>query len=310
MYDPMKPYKEGIRRLIQETWQTPYLTIRGDLYPVFGRKFSFPEVDHTDGIGTKGIYHWQKRTFKNAALDALAMNLNDLALVRATPYKLQDHITLPEDDEEAVFEIVETLVGECKKRGIAMTGGETSIHEGSSGLDISITISGFIKNPKPNQFQVGDVLVGLPSNGLHSNGFTKVREIFGDEVRSEFVVPTQIYLDQILKLNEDFDIHGMMHITGGAFTKLKDLLHVADAIITRNHTLKPQPIFQELYKHGISDKEMYRTFNCGIGFVLSTAPRDAEKVAAQLEGEVIGEITSGTGAVHVESMFSKQKVSR
>lgn len=80
MYDPTKPYKKQILELIKQTWETPYVSVKGDIYPIIERKFSYPEVDHTDGIGTKGVYHWQQRTFGNAALDALAMNLNDLAL--------------------------------------------------------------------------------------------------------------------------------------------------------------------------------------------------------------------------------------
>ena len=129
-----------------------------------------------------------------------------------------------------------TLTEECKKRGIAITGGETSIHNNIDGLDISVTVSGFIKNYKPNRFEIGDILIGIRSNGLHSNDFTKLREVFGRGYKPEFVEPTSIYSDTILTLDEQSDIHGMMHITGGAYTKLKSLLNDADVKLRRNLT--------------------------------------------------------------------------
>jgi len=308
MYDPTKPYKKQILELIKQTWETPYVFVKESIYPIVEKKFSYLEVDHTDGIGTKGIYHWRQRTFRNAVIDALAMNLNDLALVRARPYKLQSHILVPEDDKNAILEIVETFAEECKKRDIVITGGETSVHDNIDGIEISVTVSGFISRYKPNRFEIGDVLVGIRSNGLHSNGFTKVREVFGKEYRPEFVDPTRIYLDSILALDEKFDIHGMMHVTGGAYTKLKDLLHNADVKLKRNHELQPQPIFRDLHARGVSDEEMYKIFNCGVGFVLSVFPQDADKIISELDADVIGEITSGTGKVKVESVFSNEEI--
>jgi len=198
MYNPTKPYKYRILQLIESTWNSPYVEVKRGLYPIIRKKFSFPEIQHTDGIGTKGFYHWRKRTFKNAVLDALAMNLNDLAMVGATPYALQNHIVLPKDDHTAILEIVRELAKECRKRKIAMTGGETSIHSDMPGMDISITVSGLIKSIRKNQCEVGDTLIGIKSNGLHSNGITKVREVFGKEYKKEFTHPTIIYLDEIL----------------------------------------------------------------------------------------------------------------
>lgn len=308
MYDQTKPYKKKILELIRQTWETPYVSVKGNIYSVIEKKFSYAEVDHTDGIGTKGVYHWQKRTFRNAVLDALAMNLNDLALVRAQPYKLQNHIIIPKDDKEAILEIIETITEECKKREIAITGGETSIHNNMSGLDISMTISGFIKEVKENKFKEDDVLIGFRSNGLHSNGFTKVRKVFGKEIKTEFTEPTKIYLDKVLDLNNKVDIHGMMHITGGAYSKLKDLLENTDVEINRVHKLGPQNIFKELYKRGVSDEEMYKTFNCGIGFILSVSSEDANNVITELDTDIIGRVVPGTGKIKIESMFSDKVI--
>lgn len=295
--------------LIKQTWHTPYLSVENG---IVRKKFSSPEYHHTDGIGTKAIYHWRARTFKNVVLDTLAMNLNDLAMVGATAYALIDHIMLPKDDSAAILEIVKHLVRECKKRKIAITGGETAIHSNIEGLEISTTMLGFVKKPRTNRFETGDLLIGIASNGLHSNGFTKVREVFGNKKSADLVRPTTIYLDCILRLITNYDIHGMQHITGGAFTKIKDLLSGKDVIIHRNHKLKPYKIFRELYDKGITDHEMYQTFNCGIGFILSVSPKDANKILLQLNEEfkadIIGEVKRGTGQVRIESMFSKKVI--
>lgn len=307
MYNPTKPYKYKILSLIESTWNSPYVKVKKGLYPIFERKMSFPEVQHTDGIGTKGFYHWRNKTFRNAVLDVLAMNLNDLAMIGATPYALQNHIMLPKDDHKAILTIVNELVKECRKNKIVMTGGETSIHSDMPGMDISITVSGFVKNFPKNQCQVGDVLIGIKSNGLHSNGITKVREIFGQRNRKEFTAPTKIYLNEILSVLGKYKINGMMHITGGAFTKLKDILDKADTVINQPRKLKPQSIFQELHKKGVSDEKMYSTFNCGVGFVLSVPKIETEKILSKISNSaVLGKVVRGAGKVNIRSAFSEK----
>ena len=305
MYNPTKPYKYRILLLIESTWSSPYVKVKKGLYPVFERKISFPEVQHTDGIGTKGFYHWRKKSFRNAVLDALAMNLNDLAMVGATPYALQNHIVLPKDDHKAILAIVRELAKECRKRKIVMTGGETSIHSDMPGMDISITVSGFVKNFPENQCRVGDILIGIKSNGLHSNGITRVREIFGNQNREEFTAPTRIYLDEILSVMVRHKINGMMHITGGAFTKLKDILNKTDATINQPRKLQPQNIFREIYDSGVSDEKMYSTFNCGVGFVLSVPRSEAGKILSEIPNSaVLGEVVRGVGKIKILSSFS------
>lgn len=100
----------------------------------------------------------------------------------------------------------------------------------------------------------------------------------------------------------------MMHITGGAYAKLKDLLYGADAKLKRNHKLKPQQIFKHLYERGVSDEEMYKTFNCGIGFILSVSPENVDKIIPELDADIIGEIVPGKGKVIIESMFSGKTI--
>jgi len=306
MYDPAKPYKHELLRLIESTWQTPYVSVKAGVYPIIKKKFSGFEIQHADGIGTKGVYHWRKSSFKNAVIDAFAMNANDLAMAGATPYVAVDHITTSDMGDTTVLALIRALALLCKKHKVALVGGETSHQDTLDGLDVSIVMSGFIKKPRINRFRVGDALIGLKSNGLHSNGFTKVRQMFGKgEWRDDFIRPTAIYLPVVLGLLKKYEINGMMHITGGAFTKLHDLLNDADARIEMPRTLAPQPIFHELHERGVSDKAMYTTFNCGVGFVLSAPPRDAATIARSVSGAaVIGLVEKGNGLVRIKSAFT------
>ena len=100
----------------------------------------------------------------------------------------------------------------------------------------------------------------------------------------------------------------MMHITGGAYSKLKELLENTDVEINRVHKLGPQNIFKELYKRGVSDEEMYKTFNCGIGFILSASSEDADNVITELDTDIIGRVVPGTGKIKIESMFSDKVI--
>src|SRR3989344_1257902 len=112
MYNPTKPYKTEILHITATTWKTPYLSVTPGTYTTIRKKFKGVEVQHTDGIGTKGIFHWQKRTFDKAVIDALAMNLNDLLMARARAYALQNHITLTKDDHPAILAIIKALAKE------------------------------------------------------------------------------------------------------------------------------------------------------------------------------------------------------
>jgi phosphoribosylformylglycinamidine cyclo-ligase len=306
VYDPKKPSTQSVLKLIKKTWITPYIKVYPNTYALFEKKFNNLEVDHTDGIGTKGAYHWKKKTFKNAVIDSLAMNLNDLLLVRAKAYKLQNHLVLPKDDSLIIQEIMSNLVSECLKRKIAITGGETSIHNTDDSFDISITISGFINQKTANKAIVGDVLVGLKSSGLHSNGFTLVRKLFGSKFKNDFVTPTKIYYDDLINLFDKIQINGMMHITGGAFSKLKGVINEKTDLVISD-PIKPQKIFYEIYKKGISNTKMYTTFNCGIGFILTMPEKEALKFLKLIPySKIIGTVQRGLGNIVIQSSFDKK----
>ena len=309
MYNPEKLFKEKILEVIKETWETPFVSVKEG---VIKRKFNYLEIDHTDGIGTKGYYHWKQQTWRNAVVDSLAMNLNDLAVKRARAYKLNNHIMILEEDER-LMQIIKALTEECKKRNIAIAGGECAFHNDSVGLEISTTITRIIQNHTKYQKVKSDLLIGIQSNGLHSNGFTKIREIFGKTIKAEFTEPTFIYADAILKVDQKFSIKHMIHITGGAFTRLKNIFPNQDVFLTRNHKLVPQKIFKEIVKKGVKEKEMYQTFNCGIGFILIVDKKDAIPIVKAIEkqgfqADVMGHFIPGTGKVIIESMFSERTI--
>lgn len=308
MYDTTKPYIERIEAIIRSTWDTKYLRV--DATGIQKKEFWQVDFHHTDGIGTKGADHWRDRTFHAAVQDALAMNLNDFCLARAIPTAICDHIFLPKDDHEAILEIISFLAAECRMRDIAITAGETAIHDNLNGLEISITMSGFKRSLKSNQFREGDILIGIASSGPHASGFTKIHELFNDAMPRVLTTPTLVYFDHINEIDHGIGIHGMTHITGGGFTKIKRFLGACDAHIGRHHHLGPHVIFWDLLAKGVLEKELYQTFNCGIGFIIgvdrSVVDACVSLLRPQFNVAVIGNVTSGTGNVHIASKFSRR----
>lgn len=316
MYDTTKPSNAIVKEQMKRTWENNrWLSVVDGTYPMFRRKVDLLQwdMDHTDGIGTKGVFHWKYRTFRNAVLDAMAMNLNDMLMARARPYKIQNHITLPEDDLDAVAAIATALADECIPRSIVMTGGETSVHDTADGMDLSVTMSGFIVDRYTNKFSPGSVLVGLASSGLHCNGFTLARKT--NLFRDSWLTPTRVYDIP----DRPFSIEGIQHITGGAFTKIRSKMGKdANVVIHNRHGLVPQDDFKAIHRAltgqsselagGDADTTMYRTFNCGIGMVLSVYEKDVSNILAQTGGEVIGEVRPGDGKIVIESMFSGKSV--
>lgn len=318
-YDPTKPYKERILKAIEATWKTPYVSVtqggekefRYDPYPIVEHHFGGNNlfIDHTDGIGTKGVHHWRARTFKHAVADALAMNLNDIAQVRGTPFKLQNHIILQHDDHEAIIEIVGEMAKLCKSYNIAITGGETSIQNNIMGMDISMTVSSFLSLPCRRETKVGDWLLGVYSSGLHSNGFTLATELLPDNWLESLTYPTINYYNLIDSLWKKYKISGAWHIAGGGFTRLK-----TPGIDMR--ICVPYPgipaIFHELYKAtGKNDEVMYKTFNCGVGFVISAEPDVAREIIKSYDDPPIrhiGAVSEGDGRIKIVSSFGGKEL--
>lgn len=310
MYRTTKPYISDIRDKIRITWKdNPYLNVKEDgYYPIFVESHNRPQVDHTDGIGTKGWYHWKYRSFREAVFDAFAMGLNDLAMVGALAYKMQVHLMLPQDDQEAITTIMDEIVMTSVNNRIAITGGETAILDTMSGMEIALTMSGIVsdKMPRPHLCENGDVLLGLQSSGIHSNGITFIRDLFKEKYFVWMTRPSCCYHRKVI--GNALPLTGIMHITGGGFTRLKKLLtHNCDAVLLDWKIPSPfDVIFSEL-KDEKAEQTMYSTFNCGYGMVLACKEKDCETIRHKIKADVIGRIQKGNGKVIVNSMFSDKE---
>jgi phosphoribosylformylglycinamidine cyclo-ligase len=335
-YDSSKPFKDRVIEAIQSTWNVrPEIKVeKKGPYAFFVETLpeNMAKIDHTDGVGTKALIHYNMKTFKNAVQDAFAMNANDLILMGVEPYRLQDHIILENDDHEAIIEIVEALSELCQKYNVVISGGETAILSTMTGMEIGMTMMGFVNKDDiilPD-IHAGDVVLGIESNGIHSNGYTFLRTLFLEElnlklsdemydgitVGEELTRPTHIYVNVMKEVfeNNRKNITGMMHMTGGSFTKLLDIMPKnVDIKVNRSHGLELHKVFKIIKeKSGWTDSDMYKNFNCGIGFTIIVKKESATEILdiinKEFKAEVIGEVVEGTGKVFVESKFSDTSV--
>ncbi|MFW9854345.1 MAG: AIR synthase-related protein [Candidatus Thorarchaeota archaeon] len=309
-YDPEKPYSRRILEIISQTWGNQVIDVLG--YPVIKDFFGAPYfMEHVDGIGTKGLLHFQRGSFEEAATDAFAMNVNDLAILGFQPRLLNCHLLLQEENNDISLQIISQIASLCKKYRILYTGGETAILDTISGLEIGIHVSGTAQKLINTPLEEGDLVYGHPSNGIHSNGLTLARRLLKEEILKYLDIlttPTKIYFGELN--HTDRWAKKRMHITGGAFTKLKKLLNSNLGMIVDLTEIKIPRIFQILFErlrqyYEMPCKEMLRTFNCGIGFIEIIDPhnRDAFEEASK-SALLIGKVTKmEKGCVQIKSSF-------
>ncbi|HJT84294.1 MAG TPA: phosphoribosylformylglycinamidine cyclo-ligase [Nitrososphaeraceae archaeon] len=280
---------------------------------------------HTDGVGTKVLVAQQMKSFDTIGIDCIAMNVNDIICTGAEPFAFVDYIGLKKVNDTLVRRIIKGLNAGARIAKTAIIGGETAIipellaGDDENIFDLAGTALGVIENKEPllgNNIKVGDVILGLESSGLHSNGYTLARQVLKkyslDEipefldrsVGEELLIPTKIYVEAIIELikNKKVTINGLAHITGGSFTKLNRL----NKNVRYNLSNLPSPfgIFKQIQKDGkIESREMYRTFNMGIGFCIILPKIDADKAMSVIEKNKmkvyqIGKVDSkGNGSV-------------
>ena len=250
----------------------------------------------TDGVGSKIIVAEMMGKYDTVGIDCIAMVVNDILCVGAEPIAMVDYLAVEKPDPEIAAQIGEGLKEGCRQAQVAMIGGETaSLPEIINNFDLAGTGIGIVdvKNIITGEKIIdGDVLIGIESSGIHSNGLSLARKVFFDDnsfnvedklpndpktsVGKELLKPTIIYVNPIVELlKTDIEVHGLAHITGGGFTNLKRLKKGSGYII---ETLpEPKPIFKAMNKLGVPLEEMYRVFNMGIGFVVIVKSEDAEK---------------------------------
>ena len=280
-------------------------------------------VSGTDGVGTKLLIAIEMDKHDTIGIDAVAMCVNDVVVQGAQPLYFLDYVAVGKNDPAQIEAIVAGVAEGCVQAGAALVGGETAEmpdmyaegHYDLAGFTVgAVEKSELITGEK---VAAGDVIIGLPSSGVHSNGFSLVRKIlFKDNdikldtfeetlnatVGEAILAPTRIYVKPVLALKEKVDIHGMTHITGGGFDENLPRAYGEGLKAVIDVKTFPRPaIFDYLMKIGnIEEREMYNVFNMGIGYGIIVSKNDAGLALATLaeageEAFIIGHIETGTG---------------
>lgn len=281
-------------------------------------------VSGTDGVGTKLKLAFAMDKHDTIGIDAVAMCVNDVLAQGAEPLIFLDYVAQGKTRPEVVEAIVAGVAEGCRQAGCALVGGETAEMPGmyaDGEYDIAGFTTGVVEKSKlidGTKVKVGDVLIGIASSGVHSNGFSLVRKIFSDnnldlhKSYSELetkeclglvaLTPTRIYVKQVLDVIRNCDVHGVAHITGGGFDEnLPRILKDGQGIYVKEGTWKILPIFGLLEKYGnIDHREMYNIFNMGIGMVLAIDEGETEKAVEILasygdKASIIGRVTDKPG---------------
>ena len=283
-------------------------------------------VSGTDGVGTKQRIAQLMDRHNTVGIDCVAMCVNDIICCGAKPLFFLDYIAIGKNIPEKVVSLVSGVSEGCVRAGCALIGGETAEHPGTmkpDDYDLAGFAVGVVDRDKildKNKMQAGDVVIALPSSGLHSNGYSLVRKVFdvenadlgryygelGCALGEELLRPTKIYVRPVLAAIEAADIRGISHITGGGFYENIPRC-IPDGLCAKieKKALRIPPIFPLLSRMGgISERDMFNTFNMGTGMVLVAAKDSADKALAALhslgqEAGVIGEIVLGEEKVEL-----------
>ncbi len=284
-------------------------------------------VSGTDGVGTKLKLAFLLDKHDTIGIDCVAMCVNDIACAGGEPLFFLDYIACGRNEPERIAEIVKGVADGCVQAGAALIGGETAEMPGFYPVD-EYDIAGFSVGVVERdemidgtKIKAGDVLIGLASSGVHSNGFSLVRKIFpmrrtnleynieelGMPLGEALLVPTKIYVKALREIrNKSIRIRGCAHITGGGFYEnIPRMLPDGIRAIVKKSSYKVPALFHLLQNEGnVEESMMYNTFNMGIGMVLAVAPEDANDVlaAAKAAGEtpyIIGETIAGEKGVEI-----------
>lgn len=250
-----------------------------------------------DGVGTKVLVADALRKYDTIGIDCVAMNVNDIICVGAEPIALVDYLAIEKTNPSLVYQIMKGLRKGAQEAGVAVVSGETAIvPDLVRTFDLSATVVGLVRKDKiitGDKSKPGDIILGLRSSGIHSNGLTLARKLMlgprmNPRIARELLRPTRIYVKPIARLlKSGVAVHGLAHITGGAYSKLKRIGLRANVGFHLNKLPTPPRIFKKIQATGrISNQEMYRTFNMGIGLLLicpNRAARRAQEVVPDLK---------------------------
>lgn len=297
----------------------------------FGGMFDFDALGYrhpvlvsgTDGVGTKLKIAFALDRHDTIGIDAVAMCVNDVLAQGAEPLVFLDYVAVGKNHPEVVEAIVSGVAEGCRQAGCALVGGETAEMPGmyaDGEYDIAGFTVGAVEKDRLidcSKVAVGDVLVGVASSGVHSNGFSLVRKIVadagldlnaryeetGDRTLGEVLLtPTRIYVRQALAVIGKVDVHGIAHITGGGFDEnIPRILQPGQGVEVEEGSWEILPVFRLLEKYGkVPHREMFNIFNMGIGLVMAVSPDDVAEVIRILteageKASVIGRVVEGSG---------------
>lgn len=317
---------EVVRRIKKHCAATNRLGVMGGIGS-FGGMFDLSKlnikepvlVSGTDGVGTKLKIAFAMDKHDTIGIDAVAMCVNDVLAQGAEPLFFLDYVAVGHNEPTKIEAIVKGVSEGCIQANCALIGGETAEMPGmyeDGEYDIAGFTCGVVEKSKvidDAKVAVGDVLIGIASSGVHSNGFSLVRKILADnnlDLKKHYdelggllgdvlLTPTKIYVRSVLKLLKEVDVHGISHITGGGFDEnIPRILSDGMGLLINEGSWPILPIFKFLEKYGkVNHREMFNIYNMGIGMVLAVDKADVEKTMAILKAEnessyVIGEVTN------------------
>jgi len=279
-----------------------------------GNKFL---ATHTDGVGTKIIIANMLKKYDTIGIDCIAMNVNDIICIGATPISFVDYIAANKNNQNIFKKVVRGLAKGAKQAQVPIIGGETAImpdlFSGKNfAMDLAGTVVGILSKKEMmlgKSIKSGGVIIGVKSSGLHSNGYTLARSVLLSKYKlssrikrighlgSAMLKPTEIYVKPVLEALAKYKIHGLAHITGGSFTKLLRLKNIGYDL---DNLPKTPPLMQLIQDCGVESKEMYKTFNMGIGFCVIAPKVNVAKIRSIFKKHKfvtyeIGKITSKKG---------------
>lgn len=325
-YEAVKLMKNHVKRTFRPEVMTD-LGGFGGLFSLDKSKYEQPVlVSGTDGVGTKLKMAFLLDKHDSVGIDCVAMCVNDIVCSGAEPLFFLDYIAVGKNYPEKVAEIVKGVAEGCLMSGCSLIGGETAEMPGFYPVD-EYDLAGFTvgivdKNKiiDGKNIKTGDKLIGLPSSGIHSNGYSLVRKLVNPTEKSlseyveklgctlgeELIKPTKIYVKTILALLEKYEVKGISHITGGGFIEnIPRMVPDGLRVNIQKGSWPILPIFDLLKNLGnMGDKDIFNTFNMGIGMVMAVEADKAEEIVAYLKsvGEpayIIGSITEGEAGVDI-----------
>ena len=284
------------------------------LVEIHGRKYL---ATHTDGVGTKVLISNLLKKYDTIGIDCVAMNVNDIICIGAKPISFVDYIAANSNNESIFVEIAKGLAVGAKKSEMPIVGGETAImpdlFEGKKfAFDLAGMVAGIVDKTRiilGNKIKSGDVIIGIASTGIHSNGYSLARKALlkkysiSDKIKGvgrigeAMLTPTEIYVKVVMDILTRCQVHGLANITGGAFTKL---LRLKKTGFVLDMMPEPPKIMQLIEDLGVTHEEMYKTFNMGVGFCIISPKNQVNEIMSicrkhGMMSYEIGHISDRTG---------------